>query len=151
MTTRHARLTTQLGELTAVVDEAHDGRGPVLVGLYFPGHWTLPEGADHGPEVHPADEPLVQELGTQLDEYLAGERREFTIAYELRGGEHHRRVWALLEAIPYGTRSSVASIRRICPSVTLKASAMYHVHGCTGPAVTVRPSGASNVLEAPPE
>jgi len=112
MTTRHARLTTQLGELTAVVDEARDGRGPVLVGLYFPGHWTLPEGADHGPEVHPADEPLVQELGTQLDEYLAGERREFAIAYELRGGEHHRRVWALLEAIPYGTTTTYGHLAR---------------------------------------
>ena len=44
MTTRHAVLATQLGELTAVVDRAHaTGEGAVVVGLYFPGHWTLPE------------------------------------------------------------------------------------------------------------
>lgn len=76
MTTRHARISTSLGELTAVVDDARDGGGTALIGLYFPGHWTLPDGADHGPRVD--------------------------VAYELRGGSHHQQVWALLERIPYG-------------------------------------------------
>lgn len=102
MTTRHARISTSLGELTAVVDDARDGGGAALIGLYFPGHWALPNGADHGPRVDVAEEPVVAALADQLREYLAGERRDVDVAYELRGGSHHQRVWALLERIPYG-------------------------------------------------
>ena len=102
MTTRHATLATELGGLTAVLDEAQAHGGTVLTGLYFPGHWTLPDGADLGPEVPSNDEPLLDDLAEQLAEYLAGARRDFDIPYELRGGEHHRRVWTLLEEIPYG-------------------------------------------------
>ncbi len=101
MTTRHATLATDLGALTAVLDE-HRG-GPVLTGLYFPGHWTLPDGADLGQQVPAADEPLLGDLADQLAEYLAGSRRDFDIPYELHGGDHHRQVWGLLEEIPYGT------------------------------------------------
>ena len=85
MTTRHALLPTSLGDLTAVVDEASGGGGAVLVGLYFPGHWTLPDGADHGPQVE-----------------LVGER----------GGTHHRQVWALLERIPYGQTVTYGDLAR---------------------------------------
>lgn len=102
MTTRHAILATRLGDLTAVVDEARTGSGDRVIGLYFPGHWTLPDGADHGPRVEVDDEPVLVTLRQQLEEYLAGERRDFDIDYELRGTEHHRRVWGLLEQIPYG-------------------------------------------------
>src|SRR5699024_3237881 len=34
---RHARIDTQLGELVVVAE------GPALTGVYFPGHWHLPE------------------------------------------------------------------------------------------------------------
>lgn len=101
MTTRHTTIATELGDLTAVVDGW--GSGAVLVGLYFPGHWTLPEGADLGPAVPSEEEPLVGDIADQLEDYLAGARREFAVPYELRGGDHHRRVWGLLEEIPYGS------------------------------------------------
>lgn len=100
MTTRHSTIATELGDLTAVLDDAREG--VVLVGLYFPGHWTLPEGADLGPEVPVVEEPLLGDLAGQLADYLAGARQDFDIPYELRGGDHHRRVWELLEEIPYG-------------------------------------------------
>ncbi|HIZ98229.1 MAG TPA: methylated-DNA--[protein]-cysteine S-methyltransferase [Candidatus Janibacter merdipullorum] len=112
MTTRHARIATQLGELTAVLDEARGGGGAVLIGLYFPGHWTLPEGADHGPEVSPTDEPPLTALTEQLSAYLDGARRDFTIPYELRGGEHHHRVWEILETIPYGETVTYGDLAR---------------------------------------
>ncbi len=108
MTMRHATLPTGLGDLTAVVDTS--AAGTVLVGLYFPGHWTLPQGADHGPEVTLADEPLLAHLTEQLEEYLGGGRRAFDIPYALRGGEHHREVWRLLERIPYGRTTTYGEI-----------------------------------------
>lgn len=112
MATRHALLSTSLGDLTAVVDEASGGGGAVLVGLYFPGHWTLPDGADHGPQVELGDEPLLAALTDELREYLAGERTGFDVAYELRGGAHHRQVWALLERIPYGQTVTYGDLAR---------------------------------------
>lgn len=103
MTTRHATIATELGDLMAVLDDAGEGPGAVLIGLYFPGHWTLPAGADLGPEVPAAGEPLLEDLTDQLASYFAGARRDFDIRYDLRGGAHHRRVWELLEEIPYGS------------------------------------------------
>lgn len=115
MTTRHAILPTGIGDpfeasaagrpahlwdrLTAVLDG--EGERTVLVGLYFPGHWTLPDPADFGPETD-APEPVLTTLATQLGEYLSGTRRDFDLPIDLRGGEHHRRVWERLNRIPYG-------------------------------------------------
>ena len=110
MTTRHAILPTGLGDLTAVLDGS--GEQAVLVGLYFPGHWTLPEGADHGPAVAVESEPLLVTLREQLAAYLDGTRRTFTVPYALRGGEHHRRVWALLERIPHGETTTYGDLAR---------------------------------------
>lgn len=112
MTTRHALLPTRLGELVAVLDEAQSGDGSVLVGLYFPGHWTLPDGAEHGPEVEVTAEPVLVALAQQLREYLDGTRTDFDIPYELRGGEHHRRIWEVLERIPYGQTVSYGDLAR---------------------------------------
>lgn len=102
MTTRHSTIATELGDLTAVLDDARQGPGPVLIGLYFPGHWTLPDGADLGPAVAAVEEPLLGRLADQLTAYFAGTRRGFDVPYELRGGDHHHRVWGLLQEIPYG-------------------------------------------------
>ncbi|WP_338750381.1 methylated-DNA--[protein]-cysteine S-methyltransferase [Janibacter alittae] len=99
MTTRHALLPTGIGELTAVLGGT--GRGTVLVGLYFPGHWTLPDPDTFGPLTE-SDEPVLTSLATQLGEYLDGERRDFDLPLDLRGGEHHGRVWERLTRIPYG-------------------------------------------------
>src|SRR5699024_4698395 len=46
MSIRHAQLPTGIGDLTAVLDG--DGEDSVLVGLYFPGHWTLPDPTGFG-------------------------------------------------------------------------------------------------------
>lgn len=110
MTTRHAVLTTPLGELTAVVDDEPDGSA--LVGLYFPGHWTLPDPAGFGPRVPSGSDEIFERLQGELDEYLAGERRDFDIPLQLRGGEHHRRVWDLLLRIPYGETITYGDLAR---------------------------------------
>ena len=53
------------------------------------------------------------------------------------------------EVIPYGARSSTASISCSSPFSTLNTSAISQVHGCCGPAVTVRPSAVWNVRVFP--
>lgn len=102
MTTRHALLPTGTGELTAVLGEALHGDGTVLVGLYFAGHWTLPDPEGFGERIGPTEDPVLMRLTEQIDEYLGGRRRDFDLPLELRGGEHHRRVWERLQRIPYG-------------------------------------------------
>jgi AraC family transcriptional regulator of adaptative response/methylated-DNA-[protein]-cysteine methyltransferase len=45
-------------------------------------------------------------LGEQLDEYFAGRRRQFDIPLVLPGTEFQKKVWAGLQAIPYGATRS---------------------------------------------
>ena len=51
-----------------------------------------------------------EEILKQLDEYFAGERSVFDVAYKLAGTEFQRSVWSELEKIPYGTKSSYKDI-----------------------------------------
>ncbi|MHA3704043.1 methylated-DNA--[protein]-cysteine S-methyltransferase [Jatrophihabitans sp. YIM 134969] len=94
--TRHAVLDTTLGPLTAVVDDVG------LRGLYFPGHWTRPDPALWGEPVDADASDLLVALATQLDEYLAGSRREFDVPLHLVGPDFGQRVWASLLRVPYG-------------------------------------------------
>jgi O-6-methylguanine DNA methyltransferase len=48
----------------------------------------------------------------QLEEYFAGQRREFSFALDLRGTEFQRACWQALLAIPYGETRSYADIAR---------------------------------------
>jgi len=100
MTIRHAILPTATGELTAVLDGARGDS--VLLALYFPGHWTLPEPAGFGERIGPDEDPVLGALAEQLAAYLVGELRDFDLPLDLRGGEHHLRVWERLQSIPYG-------------------------------------------------
>jgi methylated-DNA-[protein]-cysteine S-methyltransferase len=47
---------------------------------------------------------------TQLDEYFAGERRDFDLPLDLRGPEFHQRCWQGLLKIPYGETWSYARL-----------------------------------------
>ena len=46
--------------------------------------------------------PLLSQLRTQLQEYFAGQRREFTVPLSASGSAFQERVWAALCEIPYG-------------------------------------------------
>ena len=92
MTATHTKIDSPIGELTLV---ARDG---VLSGLYFPGHWHMP-----APDVFgsPSERGFGQ-AREQLDEYFAAERTEFDLATTVAGDEFQRRVWELIDRIPYG-------------------------------------------------
>src|SRR5688500_16923928 len=68
--------------------EARDGK---LVGLY-----TGADAADAGD----GDDPVLAATAQQLDEWFAGERRDFDVPFELDGTPFQREVWTALCAIP---------------------------------------------------
>jgi methylated-DNA-[protein]-cysteine S-methyltransferase len=95
-----------VGELTIVRDD--DG----LTGLYFPDHWTRPDASAFGPRVDPAHDHGFDEALTQLDEYFAGERREFGLPLNPQGSDRARQVWQLLAEIPYGQTTTYGALAR---------------------------------------
>jgi methylated-DNA-[protein]-cysteine S-methyltransferase len=70
-------------------------------------------GSRHPVEVNPAwrrDDDAFSDVRVQLDEYFAGERREFSIPLAMVGGEFELRVWDALQSIPYGETASYGEI-----------------------------------------
>lgn len=60
----------------------------------------------------PGDSPLLRLAERELNEYFAGERREFTVPVVLSGTAFQRKVWAALREIPYGETRSYGDIAR---------------------------------------
>ncbi len=86
-----------LGPLTLV------GDGDALHGLHFPGRsGPLDEAAQ--------DSAPFEEALDQLDEYFAGGRRRFELSLQLVGSPFQRRVWAALQAIPFGATRSYGAL-----------------------------------------
>jgi methylated-DNA-[protein]-cysteine S-methyltransferase len=92
MSNWHSIIDTALGELTVVRDQ----RG--LRGLYFPHHWYRPAADTFGARRDDGFEDVEQ----QLDEYLAGQRREFEIPRSVHGDSFQHAVWQLIDHVPYG-------------------------------------------------
>ena len=53
-------------------------------------------------EIEPAATPLLQNAIEQLNEYFAGERKEFTFPIKQVGSDFQQEVWDELNKIPYG-------------------------------------------------
>jgi methylated-DNA-[protein]-cysteine S-methyltransferase len=86
-----------LGPLTLVGDD--DG----LRSLSFPGRSRALDEADR-------DSAPFAEAIAQLEEYFAGERRRFELSLRLEGSAFQQRVWAALQAIPFGTTRSYGAL-----------------------------------------
>lgn len=100
---RHAVVQTALGELTMVAD------GPALVGIYFPNHWHLPPESDYGIVSDSSDEVFAAAI-IELNEYAAGERREFDVPIATSGDDFSERVWEMLREIPYGQTTTYGAL-----------------------------------------
>ena len=98
----HTVLLTSLGELTVVREEE------TVTGLYFPRHWPRPDRTAFGPR---SDEGF-EEVARQLGEYLDGERSAFDLRLTARGSEFDRRVWELIDDVPYGETITYGEIAR---------------------------------------
>lgn len=54
--------------------------------------------------------PLIQETFRQLQEYLQGQRRQFTLPLQPKGTRFQQSVWEQLQQIPYGELSTYGRI-----------------------------------------
>ena len=87
-------LSTSLGTMLLA------GDGDALLGAWF-------EGQRHEPARGSSWErrsnlPILARAGTELAEYLAGKRTEFTLPLSPIGTTFQRDVWSAIAAIPYG-------------------------------------------------
>ena len=97
---RHGKTMTVLGELTVVMEDE------AVTGIYFENHEHLPDesafGAAIDATVDATSDELLQTVKREIDEYLSGERTEFSVALQPHGSQFSLDVWALLQEIPYG-------------------------------------------------
>jgi methylated-DNA-[protein]-cysteine S-methyltransferase len=98
----HTTIQSSLGDLTVVA------RGGLVTGLYFPHHWYLPDRSAFGEH----GDAGFDDVRRQLDEYLAGQRREFDVPVGAVGSAFQERVWQLISQIPYGTTVSYGELAR---------------------------------------
>lgn len=101
-TSRHLQhLDSPIGHLTLIGSSEglthilFDGQEPADVGL-----------PDDLPEAD--DDPILAAVARQLDEYFAGDRREFDLPLDLRGTDFQRAAWLALAEVPYGETRSYA-------------------------------------------
>lgn len=93
--TVHLLMDSPVGPLRLTSDGTH------LTGLYFAEHRHAPHSM--GEQVSAEEAPVVlAETVRQLSAYFAGERRGFDLPLSAQGSDFQQRVWARLEAIPYG-------------------------------------------------
>jgi methylated-DNA-[protein]-cysteine S-methyltransferase len=74
-----------------------------ITNLYFENN-TIPPGIEIG------ETDLIKEAFQQLEAYLAGERKEFSLPLATCGTEFMRRTWSALCDIPYGETASYKDI-----------------------------------------
>jgi methylated-DNA-[protein]-cysteine S-methyltransferase len=102
-TITHTTIPSPVGELTLV---AADGR---LSGIYFPGHWTQPDRRGFGEH----DTTGFTAAERQLAGYFAGERTTFDLPLaEIDADAFQRRVWELIDRIPYGRTATYGELAR---------------------------------------
>ncbi len=95
-------LHTPIGSLFLVADP-HG-----LCRIVLPGR-----GDDHvGRMVAWEDHPLLARAAAQIDEYLAGNRKNFQLPLSLHGTAFQLSVWRLLAQIPFGTTRSYGELAR---------------------------------------
>jgi methylated-DNA-[protein]-cysteine S-methyltransferase len=99
--TRFTVLESPVGELLASADAV--GR---ITGLHFCDGRRTPEPNSEWVR----DEGALAPLRRELEEYFAGERREFDVELAPNGSPFQLSVWRALRAIPYGETASYGGI-----------------------------------------
>ncbi len=92
--------------------------GPLLIGasetalVILEFDRGLPQSIDGEPLRWEESPSRTAQTRTQLEEYFAGKRKQFTVPLDLRGTEFRKRCWEELLRIPYGETRTYAEIAR---------------------------------------
>jgi len=105
MSVRYTEIETAIGTMLAAASDTH------LVLFEFPHRRMIDTQLDRvrravGGELVPGQSPVFDILRTQLDEYFAGRRRDFTVPLHAPGTPFQMRVWTELQRIPSGTTTT---------------------------------------------
>jgi methylated-DNA-[protein]-cysteine S-methyltransferase len=82
------------------------GTDTALTGVFMEGHRHEPARAEDATR----DPEPLREARRQLEEYFAGERREFFLPLEPAGTDFQQPVWQALRTIPYGETISYGEL-----------------------------------------
>jgi methylated-DNA-[protein]-cysteine S-methyltransferase len=94
-----SRMESPIGRLEIIA------RGDVIVGLTIERDGSLPH--DSIPAKNSA---VIKRAVTQLGEYFAGKRREFSVPVSLTGTQFQNSVWNALTQIPFGAVRSYGDV-----------------------------------------
>jgi methylated-DNA-[protein]-cysteine S-methyltransferase len=94
-----SRMESPIGRLEIIA------RGDVIVGLTIERDGLLPH--DSTPTKNSA---VIEQAVTQLGEYFAGKRREFSVPVSLAGTPFQNSVWNALTQIPFGAVRSYGDV-----------------------------------------
>jgi methylated-DNA-[protein]-cysteine S-methyltransferase len=99
---RYAEFESPIGRILI------EGDAEAVTGLYLPDHkgWSGP--ADGSRPSNAA----FPEVRAQLDQYFAGDRKQFDVPLKLAGTPFQQRVWQALREIPYGETITYAELAR---------------------------------------
>jgi methylated-DNA-[protein]-cysteine S-methyltransferase len=98
---RHHSVPSPLGPLLLVADDADQLRG-----LYLPSHQGGPAAGPGQPDAG----GVIDRAAAQLGEYFTGQRTTFDLPLATAGTPLQERVWAVLQALPYGTTTTYGRI-----------------------------------------
>ena len=104
MNIRHAVVDTRFGVITLVARDAS------ITGLYFRHHIRRPAPETFGSEIPVTKDALLMEAAEQLQDYLAGRRREFDLPFTANGNDFQKLVWNIVKAIPFGQTTTYGHI-----------------------------------------
>ncbi len=101
----HVTVPSPVGPLTIVAE------GGKIAGLYMDAQRHAPSPDAFGSPADPAREPFAA-AAAQLTAYFAGQLTEFNLPLSPAGTDFQRKVWAGLQAIPYGQTLSYGELAR---------------------------------------
>jgi len=94
-------MPSPVGRLRLIASES------ALVGIWFE---QGRDAARHAGGLVEKSSPVLEHARTQLQEYFAGQRRDFELPLDPRGTDFQRRVWQRLLKIPYGETTSYGAL-----------------------------------------
>ncbi len=96
--------TKQLGDLVLTANATH------LTGIYFAGRKHVPAALKDWKR--DANHPVLKTAARELEEFLEGKRRNFTVPLEAEGTDFQRTIWGQLARIPFGQTITYGELAR---------------------------------------